>query len=160
MDNNKPTKAKTNKFWSNIKYDLEGMFVVKPWNICTILLLVPGILIGLFMGSHIQAIYKLPSGYELTSFYLFLLILLGCISIFSGFSFASRRSVFNCVFTITVSILMVLMSVLYVVAFFSAGKASDSNAILSIICIGISVLCSLGGAILTAFFIDKKIEKE
>lgn len=163
---NPSVKKSKNTFLSNLKYDLESAFVVKPWNISTILLLVPGLLIGLFMGSHIDAIHRLPSGYEATAFYLFVLILLGCVSIFSGFSFAAKRSRFHSIFTIIVSLLMIVFGALYLMSFFQYAAVANprsfkiTDAMLSIICIIASLVCSLGGSIFTAFCVDKKIEKE
>lgn len=155
----KSSKVLKSKFLQNLKYDLYGAFILKPWNISLILLLIPGLFLGLFMGYHIDAIHKLPVEYDMTAFYLFILILLGCISMFSGFSFSSKRSIGHAIFGVIISALLITFALLYCIGFFQSGLSNDSIT-LSIVCVLVSVICNLIGAIMNLFFIDRHIEKE
>lgn len=155
----KKQPKKEMSFLDKLKYDLYGMFIASPWHISMVLLMVPGLFIGLFMGSHITAIHLLPSGYENTSFYLFILILLGCISIFNGFSFSSKRSLFHAVFSLVITAILIVFAILYCLNFIKYGRFTTA-VVGSMICIIISVLCNLAGSMMNLFFIDKHLEKE
>ncbi len=172
VDVNPPKKKKFDfqKFWGNLKYDLKGFFVLAPWHISMILLMVPGLCIGLFMGSHITAIQVLPTGYDYTAFYLFALILIGCISIFNGVSFSSKRSTFHATFSIIISAILILFAILYIKDYMSylfvrnyintIQQSKLTSIIVSIVCVGISTVSNLAGSIMNFFFIDKTLEKE
>lgn len=156
-------------FKQKMVYDLKNMFYYKPANITMILLLVPGVLLGLFMGQHITSMNILPTGYEAISFYLFVLILLGCISIFGGVSFTAKPNMFHGVFNVVISVLIAVMGFVYIYQYIdyqldpghsSRYSITNSDVMVSVICVGISVVSSLVGSIFGMFHIDRTIEKD
>lgn len=156
-------KAFTN-FLRNLCYDIKDSFKIKPWNVCTILFMIPGLFVGLFLGSHYEASSGLPSEYSYAGFYLFALTLLGCINIFNAMSFAAKRSLGMAIFSTITSILLTLFGVLYSIQFIQANNDGwdvlGTSTIVSMSIVGVSCLSSLIAAGLTYKFIDKNRIKD
>lgn len=147
-----------------IGYDFVDSFKVKPWKVCTILFMIPAIFIGLFLGTHYDAIIGLSSKYAISGFLLFLVILLGCVNIFNALGFNSKRSLFMAVFATIIAVFSIVCSAIYT-ALFLLAKSDGTYAFIgatytSLIIIWVSELCGLAGAILSYFFIDHNREKE
>lgn len=151
-------------FLKNLVYDIKDSFKIKPWNICTILFMIPGLFLGLFLGNHYEATTTLPTEFSYAGFYLFTLTLLGCINIFNATSFAAKRSLGMAIFSTITSVLLTLFGVLYVLQFIQANADGwdvfISSTYVSLVIVGISIVSAIVASILTFKFVDKNRIKD
>lgn len=147
-----------------IGFDFVDSFRARPWKICTILFMIPAIFIGLFLGTHYDAIIGLTEEYGQSGFILFLIIMLGCINIFNALGFNSKRNMFMAIFSTVITIIAILCAAWYTLLLIQAkaeiNYAFTSSTYLSLIIVWVSEICALAGSILSYFFIDKDREKE
>lgn len=155
------------KFFKNMGHEIYAWwlrfidsFRVRPWKICTILFMVPGLFIGLFLGTHYEAMTYMTEEYAIAGFVLFCMIMLGCINIFNAFGFSSKRSWFMAIFSSCITVLLLGSCVWYTILFIQNGAAFVSDIVLSLIVVWVSSVCSLAASVLTYFFIDHNREKE
>lgn len=147
-------------------FDFVDSFKVKPWKICTILFLVPGLLIGLFLNVHADALNTVYAEYGYVGFILFATILLGCINIFNAFSFSSKRSLFMAIFSTIITILLVACVAWYTMALIKHSQDPVStykfttDSYISLVVVWFSAACAVVASVLTYFFIDHNRVKD
>ncbi len=147
-----------------IGFDFIDSFKVKPWKICTILFMIPAIFIGLFLGTHYDAIIGLNDNYAESGFILFLIIMLGCINIFNALGFSSKRNTFMAVFSTIIALCSIACAAWYTLVLINAKNSGTysflSATYLSLIIIWVSEVCGLAGSIVSYFYIDHERVRE
>lgn len=150
------------QFW----FDFIDSFRVRPWKICTILFMVPGLFIGLFLGVHYSALSGIGENYNLVGFLLFTITILGCINIFNAMGFSSKRSWFMAIFASVVTIFLIICAFFYTKLIIdNSNDPADTyvfvtDTYISLGVVWFSIACATVASILSYFFIDKNREKD
>lgn len=147
-------------------FDIKTSFKYNKSLLPGILLFLPAIFIGLFLGSHATAVLRINS--NVTDFsvnigaYLFGLVLLGCINIFNAFAVISKKNLFSSICSAVCTVLLLLFGGLYLMSFIVNWSAvtKDSALMISLICIGVSMISSLVGCILSFLHINWNYKKD
>lgn len=154
------------QYFKNIGYDLKRDISENPNIIWFLLIALPGIFIGLFLTQHINAAKALTSDYSWSGFQIFVMELAGCLNIVFGFSVMKKRNLKSSIYTSICTAVIVVCGILWISNFlrcegvFSIDNDYTNDAVLSIICVAISVICPLIGVIASFFTINKNYKKD
>lgn len=143
-------------------------FRYNPCKLPGILVLLPGLFIGFFLGIHRQVLFLDSSFHGL---YMFIMVLLGCINIFNGVTLMSKRNLGSVIISFLCSLVIAVVGVLWIVAIINSyitahgpvdiGKeySLGFNEWTSMICVALSIVCSMAGCILGYIKRDKNYKK-
>ncbi len=154
------------QYFKNIGYDIKRDVSENPNIIWFLLIALPGIFIGLFLTQHINAAKALTSDYSWSGFQIFVMELAGCLNIVFGFSVMKKRNLKSSIYSSICTAVIVVCGVLWISNFlrcegvFSIENDYTNDAILSIICVAISVICPLIGVIASFFTRNKNYKKD
>lgn len=134
--------------------------------IWAILLCVPGIFIGLFLTSHIKASYALTESYNYSGISLFIMVMAGCFGIVCAFGVKGKRNLRSSIYAAITTAIIAASGIYWISCLFTCSNVwVDDNiyqgdAITSIVCIVISFVCPLIGAIGSFFTRNKNYKKD
>lgn len=160
------------KYFSQIGYDIKRAVSENPNWIFGLLLMVPAVLIGFLLSSHIKASFALPTSAKYTGFEMFVLEMAGCLNVVWGFSIIKKRNLKSSIFAVITTTIIVVCGILWVIEFFKAPDISfqdgtiqsifeyDSACIVSVITTLISLLCAVVGTVGSFFFRNKNYKKD
>lgn len=149
-----------------IFFDLGTSYKYNHMKFAATFILLPAILIGLFLNSHATAVLRINESVKGFSasvgIYLFALVLLGCINIFNAFSLNGKKNLFSAIFNLVTTVLLLAFGVLYIASFVVnwSSITITSDIYISLICVGVSLVASIAGTVLSFFFIDWKYNKK
>ncbi len=160
------------KFWKDWWLGFVDSFRYNPCKLAGILVALPGLFIGFFLGYHSKIIFLVEEGgIDLSGFYMFVLVLLGCINIFNGVTLSSKRNlgtvIMSSIFTLAITVFGVLWIVGIIQSYILAhskftmvgGYNLNINHYMSIICVALSIICSVAGCILGFIKRNKNYKK-
>lgn len=154
------------QYLKNVGYDLKRDISENVNIIWFLLIALPGIFIGLFLSQHINAAKALTEEYSWSGFEIFIMELAGCLNIVWGFNVMKKKNLKSVIFALVTTAIIDICGILWVVNFFSCETVFTSenlfisDAILSIVCILISVVAPTIGSIAAIFTRDKKYNKK
>ncbi len=171
------TVEKKNKglgqYFKNVWLSFLDTFQYNPCKLPGILIALPGLFLGFFLSFHSKVrIYVEDGQLNLSGFYMFIMVLFGCINIFNGVTFSSKRNLGSLIISIICSLIIAVFGVLWIVAIAntfvltSSGRIElqiplkfDFNCAMSIIGVALAVICSVIGCILGYFKYDRNYKK-
>ncbi|MDE6013647.1 MAG: hypothetical protein K2G50_01735, partial [Anaeroplasmataceae bacterium] len=140
-----------------------------------LLILLPGLFIGFFLGVHTKVLFLVkPGEIDLSGVMMFILVLFGCINIFNGVSFISKKNLGTIITSSICSAVIVVCGIFWIQRIFYSSKLiangthiitgmdkypMDKYVIISIIAVLLSILCSLAGCIIAFFTRNKNYKK-
>ncbi|MBD5390459.1 hypothetical protein HDR67_00385 [bacterium] len=167
---NEPTHSEENekkgfsfkKYFLNIWLSFLDSFKYNPCKLAGILVALPGLFIGFFLEFHSKVRFVVMDGQpDLSGFYMFIMVLLGCINIFNGVALSSKRNLGTVIVSAVCSLVITVFGALWIYSIInsfvlvSTGKVDlktplsvDVNIIMSIICVVLAIACSIAGCIL------------
>ncbi|MDE6242258.1 MAG: hypothetical protein K2M08_07555 [Anaeroplasmataceae bacterium] len=163
--------AKKNPFLSylyGIWYNFIDSFRYNPCKLAGILVALPGLFIGFFLGFHSNVIFlvnNVKNEADFSGLLMFILVLMGCINIFNGVTLSSKRNLGSVIISTICSTVIIVCGVLWIQKIFyssylctipleqgghnlTGGYVFTSSTIMSIVSVILSMLCSLAGCIL------------
>ncbi|MDE7106319.1 MAG: hypothetical protein K2O22_04050 [Anaeroplasmataceae bacterium] len=156
-----------------IWYNFISSFKYNPCKLPGILIALPGLFIGFFLGFHSQVTF-LTDGYpDLSGVLMFILVLMGCINIANGVTVSSKKNLGSIVTASICSAIILICGVLWVVFIFLSKALSDSGKItmesgeyimtievwMSIISTILAIICSVIGCVLGFIKRDRDYKK-
>ncbi|MDE7161886.1 MAG: hypothetical protein K2N65_03900 [Anaeroplasmataceae bacterium] len=159
------------KYLLNIWLGFLDSFKYNPCKLAGILVALPGFFIGFFLEFHSKVRFVVLEGQlDLSGFYMFIMVLLGCINIFNGVSLSSKRNLATVIISSVCSLVITVFGILWVysigMSFVNAQKITlvnplkfDINYVMSIICVILAIICSIAGCILGYFKRNKDYKK-
>ena len=161
------------KYLLNIWFNFIDSFKYNPCKLPGILVALPGLFIGFFLEFHSKVRFiVMPGQADLSGFYMFVMVLLGCINIFNGVGLSSKKNLGSIIISSVCSLVITVFGILWIYSIInsfalqSSGKVImetplkfDVNYILSVICVVLAIVCSIAGCILGYFKRDKNYKK-
>lgn len=159
------------KYFKNIGYDIKRSIQENPDIICGLFLMVPAVLIGFMLSTHISASFYLSSDYKSTGFQMFVLEMAGCLNVVWAFGIIKRRNLKSSIWAVICTAILVVCGFLWCKAFISSKLTNDagelvsalsshSDCVISFITVIISCAFAVLGTVGSFFFIDKNYKKE
>lgn len=163
-----------------IGYNIKDAFKYNHCLLPGLLILLPGLFIGFFLGIHSNVqFYQKTGELDFSGLLMFILVLFGCINIFNGVTFISKKNLGTiivsgvCSGIITVSGIFWIQRIYYSKwlidsgVLIPAGTEEGATAVyqmtstvwLSIIAVALSIICSIAGCILGYFMRNKNYKK-
>lgn len=175
---NNETKKKSSSFVNYLNGMVAGFFDSFRYNKCKlagILVALPGLFIGFFLGVHsaINGTMIVKEGeINLSGFYMFILVLFGCINIFNGFTLSSKKNLGTVVVSGICSLVITIVGILWIYCIFHAYNLVQSGEVqligglsltidhyLSIISVILAIVSSITGCILGYINRNKEYKK-
>lgn len=164
------------KYLYGIGYNIVDSFRYNNCLLPGLLILLPGLFIGFFLGVHssVQFFVK-PDESDFSGLLMFLLVLFGCINIFSGVTFISKKNLGTAITSTVCSGIITVCGVLWIQKIFysqslldkgiiitgeeGVSKVLNNYAIISILAVILAIVCSLAGCIMAYFTRNKNYKK-
>ena len=170
-------------YFKNVFSDFITSFKYNNMKLAGLLVCVPGIFLGFFLSFHAPVVKSVSYGISDTEYYmginfdptgvlLFLLILFGILNIFMGVAMMNSKNLGSVVKATITSSVVVICGAVYIAFLFiyvngvnngainvTDTNVVDSNFIISIISVAISILTSIVGIILGYINYDRTYEK-
>lgn len=146
-------------------YNFKDSFKYNPCKLAGILVALPGLFMGFFLGVHSQILFLDNDYYGL---YMFLMVLLGCINVFNGVTLMSKKNLGTVITSALCSAVIAVVGILWIVAIFQSYNADvvlskpytlNIEHYVSISCVVLSIVCSIAGCILGFIKRDKNYKK-
>ncbi len=150
-------------------------FRYNPCKLPGILILLPGVFIGFFLGIHCKVQFFVMEGeYNFSGLFMFVLVLMGCVNIFNGVTLMSKRNLGTVVTSLICSLVIAVVGILWIQRIFYSQYLVNSEIVkpssgegytlgvtelASIGSVALSILCSIGGSILGYFKRNKDYKK-
>lgn len=168
------------EYIKGIGYNIRDAFKYNHCLLPGLLILLPGLFIGFFLGIHAKVIfYQKPGELDFSGLLMFLLVLFGCVNIFNGVTFISKKNLGTIVISAVCSGVITVSGVFWIQKIFyskwlidtgvltPAGLEEGQKAVytmnstvwLSIIAVALSIICSIAGCILGYFMRNKNYKK-
>lgn len=153
------------KFLDDWWYGFKDSFKYNPCKLAGILVALPGLFMGFFLGVHSKILFLNNNYYGL---YMFLMVLLGCINVFNGVTLMGKRNLGSVITSALCSIVISVVGVLWIVAIFQSYNADvvlskpytlNIEHYVSMGCVVLSIVCSISGCILGFIKRDKNYKK-
>ena len=172
-DENKKEGFSFKKYILNVWLSFLDTFKYNPCKLAGILVALPGLFIGFFLEFHSKVRFVVQDGTpDLSGFYMFVMVLLGCINIFNGVGLSSKRNLGSVIISAICSLVITVFGILWIYSIINSfvlvktGKVDlknplelDINVIMSIICVVLAIGCSIAGCILGYFRRNKEYKK-
>lgn len=168
------------EYFKGICYNIKDAFKYNRCLLPGLLILLPGLFIGFFLGIHsnVQFYYK-TGELDFSGLLMFILVLFGCINIFNGVTFITKKNLGTIVISSVCSAVITVSGVFWIQKIFYSKWLIDSGVLtpagteegvkavyqmtstvwLSIIAVILSIVCSLAGCILGYFMRNKNYKK-
>ena len=159
-------------FISNWWKGFKDSFIYNPCKLPGILVALPGVFIGFFLGIHSKIIFHtLENQADLSGLMMFILVLMGCINIFNGVTLMSKRNLGTVITSALCSIVIAIVGVIWIYNIFYSKMLVDTGKITqasgegypltalhweSIISVALAIICSLSGCVLGYFKRNKE----
>ena len=146
-------------------YGFKDSFKYNPCKLAGILVALPGLFMGFFLGVHSKFLFLNNNYYGL---YMFLMVLLGCINVFNGVTLMGKRNLGSVIISALCSAVIAVVGILWIVAIFQSYNADvvlsqpytlNWEHYVSIGCVVLSIVCSITGCILGYIKRDKNYKK-
>lgn len=142
-----------------------------------ILVLLPGVFIGFFLGVHSEVQFFVNTSineFDFSGLFMFLLVLFGCINIFNGVTLMSKRNLGTVITSFICSLIITIVGILWIERIFYSKSLVDSgiiklegnaayvigrNELFSIFSVSLAIICSMSGSILGYFKRNKNYKK-
>lgn len=161
------------KYLLNIWLGFIDSFKYNPCKLAGILVALPGLFIGFFLEFHSKVRFIVAEGQvDLSGFYMFVMVLLGCINIFNGVGLSSKKNLGSVIISSICSLVISVFGILWIYSIIhsftlqNSGQVTlvnplkfDVNYIMSLICVALAIGCSIAGCILGFFKRDKNYKK-
>lgn len=161
------------EYLANIWFQFLDSFKYNPCKLSGILIALPGIFLGFFLEFHSKVRFIVVDGsLDLSGFFMFVMILFGCLNIFEGVTFSSKRNLGTlvvsaiCTLVITVFGILWIYSIINSFVIVNKGLVDlktplvfDANYVMSIIGVVLAIITSVTGCILGYFKRDKNYKK-
>lgn len=158
-------------YFQHIGYDIKRAIKENPSIIFGLCLMVPAVLIGFMLSTHISASFYLGSAYKSTGFQMFVLEMAGCLNVVWAFGIIKKRNLKSSIWASICTAILVACGILWCRAFIASkmpnsdgvlvsALSSNKDCVISFITVIISCIFALGGTIGSFFFIDKNYKKE
>ncbi len=176
----KEPKQINNKFLAylyGIWYNFIDSFKYNPCKLAGILVALPGLFIGFFLGFHSQVLFLVKHEVivdgvvlvakeaDFSGLLMFLLILMGCINIFNGVTLSSKRNLGTVITSTLCTAVIVVCGIFWIQKIFysnylctipfdqgghniSGGYTFDFATIMSIVSVVLAMACSVVGCVL------------
>ncbi|MDE7263518.1 MAG: hypothetical protein K2N64_02510 [Anaeroplasmataceae bacterium] len=151
-----------------IWYNFIDSFRYNPCKLAGILVALPGLFIGFFLGFHSNVTFLVNNQIHEADFsglLMFILVLMGCINIFNGVTLSSKRNLGSVVISTVCSAIIIVCGILWIQKIFyssylctipqeqgghflEGGYVFNTATIMSIVSVILSMICSLAGCIL------------
>ncbi|MDE6407779.1 MAG: hypothetical protein K2K48_05630 [Anaeroplasmataceae bacterium] len=170
--------AKKNTFKSylyGIWYNFVDSFRYNPCKLAGILVALPGLFIGFFLGFHSQVTFlTLDNELDFSGALMFILVLMGCINIANGVTLSSKKNLGTVITSTICSVIILICGIFWIQRIFYSKSLVDSGRItldgagsydltftvwMSIISVILSMVCSIAGCILGYIKRDKNYKK-
>lgn len=153
------------KYVRQIVIDIIVAIKDKPSILFGILAAFPGIFIGLFINSHINASNGLTEDYTMSGFCMFAMMLAGCINIYCGFNIASNRRLKSSILSAICTAIFTGFAIYWLYALSTCDflwnyTSWGGAAKVSITCVIISLIASIVGTVGSFFFYDRNYKKD
>ena len=154
------------KYLKGLWFDFRRAISENPNIIWFFLVALPGIFIGLFLTQHINASKALTADYSQAGIEIFIMELAGCLNIVWGFSIMKKRNLKSSIYATITTAIIVLCGILWISNFFASKTVwVDTNkfrgdAVVSTICVIISMVCPVVGTICSFFTRNKNYKKD
>lgn len=164
-------KTSFRKYLLNIWLSFLDSFKYNPCKLAGILIALPGLFIGFFLNFHANVSFIVrPGEANLSGFYMFLMVLFGCINIFNGVTFSSKRNLGTLIVSAVCSLVILVFGVLWIYSIINSFAVAkeisletpikfDVNYAMSVICVALAIISSAVGCILGYFKRDKNYKK-
>lgn len=146
-------------------YNFKDSFKYNPCKLAGILVALPGLFMGFFLGVHSKILFL---GSDFYGLYMFLMVLLGCINVFNGVTLMSKRNLGTVITSTIFSLIITVVGILWIVAIFKSYNADyvlskpytlNIEHYVSMACVVLSIGCSLTGCVLGFINRDKNYKK-
>ncbi len=174
--------AKKNTFLSylyGIWYNFIYSFRYNPCKLAGILIALPGLFIGFFLGFHSNVIFlvnNVKNESDFSGLLMFVLVLMGCINIFNGVTVSSKRNLASVIISTICSAVIIVCGILWIQKIFysnylctipkeqgghelTGGYQFNTSTIMSIVSVILSMICSLAGCIWGFFKYNRNYKK-
>lgn len=178
----KNTPVKKNVFLSylyGIWYNFIDSFRYNPCKLPGILIALPGLFIGFFLGFHSNVIFlvnNVKNESDFSGLLMFILVLMGCINIFNGVTVSSKRNLGSVIVSSVCSIAIIVCGIFWIQKIFysnylctipveqgghdlTGGYQFTTSTIMSIISVILSMVCSLIGCVWGFFKYNRNYKK-
>lgn len=170
-------------YLKNVLFDFITSFKYNNMKLAGLLVCVPGVFLGFFLSFHAPVVKSIAFNMTETTYYkgisfdptgilLFLLILFGILNIFMGVSMMNQKNLGSVVRATITSSIVVICGAVYIalLLIFVQGVNSgaikitkenivDSNFIVSVVSVIVSMVCSIVGVVLGYIKYDRTYEK-
>ncbi len=164
-------KKSFKKYLLNIWLSFLDSFKYNPCKLAGILIALPGLFIGFFLNFHSNVSFIVhPGEANLSGFYMFMMVLFGCINIFNGVTFSSKRNLGTLIVSAVCSLVIFVFGILWIYSIINSFAVAkeislekpikfDVNYAMSIVCVVLAMISSVAGCILGYFKRDKNYKK-
>lgn len=178
MSEQKTKKDPIVEFFRNLYLGFVDSFKYNPCKLPGILVLLPGVFIGFFLGTHSNVQFYVNAAieeYDFSGLFMFILVLMGCINIFNGITLMSKRNLGTVITSFLCSVLITIVGILWIQRIFYSAYLVNvakvvklegdalyvfgKHEIWSIISVILSIVCSLSGCVLGYFKRNKEYKK-
>lgn len=174
IDYDKPQKGFV-AWLRNVWLGIVDSFKYNPCKLAGILIALPGLFIGFFLGTHSQVqFYVLKGEFDFSGLFMFILVLLGCVNIFNGVTLMSKKNLGTIITSAICSIVITIVGILWIQRIFYSMELVNSGQVIlpegklyelgkyeiqSILSVCASILCSIVGCIYGYIKRDKNYKK-
>jgi len=103
-------------------------FRYNPCKLPGILILLPGVFIGFFLGIHCKVQFFVMEGeYNFSGLFMFVLVLMGCVNIFNGVTLMSKRNLGTVVTSLICSLVIAVVGILWIQRIFYSQYLVNSG---------------------------------
>ena len=166
MENNEKKLNPVAKFFKDWWIGTVDSFKYNPCKLAGILVALPGVFIGFFLGFHSGVTFFVNQNAgesDFSGLLMFVLVLMGCINIFNGVTLMGKRNLGSVITSALCSLIIVVCGVFWIERIFYSKMLIDTgiinqasgegfkfttNHIMSIISVILAMLCSTVGCIL------------
>lgn len=162
------------KYMSDIWYGIIDSFKYNPCKLAGILIALPGLFIGFFLGFHSEVVFYTYEELDYSGILMFILVLMGCINIANGVIVASKRNLGSIISSAICSLVIVVCGVFWIERIFHSMNLVNSgtlttvdgstyelsfSTIMSISSVVLSIVCSVAGCIFGYIKRNKEYKK-
>ena len=166
MENNEKKLNPVAKFFRDWWIGTVDSFRYNPCKLAGILVLLPGVFIGFFLGFHSGVTFFVNADageQDFSGLLMFVLVLMGCVNIFNGVTLMGKRNLGSVIVSSLCSAIIVICGVFWIERIFYSKHLIDEgivkltsgegftftfNHIMSIGSVVLAMLCSVLGCIL------------
>lgn len=165
------------EYLGNIWYGIVDSFRYNPCKLPGILVALPGLFIGFFLGFHssVDFFVNTQAGeQDISGLLMFILVLMGCVNIANGVTLSSKKNLGTVITSSVCSLIIVICGVLWIQRIFYSQYLVNSGILttlggsnydfnfstwMSVISVILSIVCSVAGCLLGYLKRNKNYKK-